>query len=426
MSSPARFKTISIAAALAALVTATLLLWSTPVSSQDLDGYYVYVGTLDTHSATLAWGDPSRGGNSIGREATPDGEAEVHIDDRVLTTDQTWLTVDDLEPDTTYSYEVLLNGSTLGAGTLRTWAEQADHMAFLVMGDYGNGSSAQYRLAEKMTELVAERANGDNPIRFLATTGDNIYGRQFGLFNLSSGADDRDWESKFFRPYEDVLARIPFYASPGNHDGNQSEDTEDLVAYLDNFFFPGGGARRYYSFSYGGLADFFSLDTSENTFTRNEPPIAAEDGEQHQWLQEQLADSEAPWKIPYFHHPLFSAGPEHDGEMDRLGYLLPDFQQAGVEVVFGGHEHNYQASEVSDRTGGIRWMISGAGGQLRGSDVRRDMEQTGIESWAPVEHFLLVEIDDREMTITPIGFEPVEPVNSAGEPIGPIISVVLP
>ena len=41
------------------------------------------------------------------------------------------------------------------------------------------------------------------------------------------------------------------------------------------------------------------------------------------------------------------------------------FERSGVKVVFTGHEHNLQFSEDNDATGHIRYIVSGAGGQLR-------------------------------------------------------------
>ncbi len=35
-----------------------------------------------------------------------------------------------------------------------------------------------------------------------------------------------------------------------------------MTAYLDNFFFPAPHPARYYRFSFGGLADFFALDST--------------------------------------------------------------------------------------------------------------------------------------------------------------------
>jgi hypothetical protein len=220
-----------------------------------------------------------------------------------------------------------------------------------------------------------------------------------------SGSQDRDWEAKFFAPYREVLQQIPFLPSIGNHDGNSSENRGDLAVYLDNFFFPGNRPARWYEFDFGGLADFFSLDTTSNSTTGHPAPMYGPEGEQSRWLERAMAESKAPWKIPYFHHPPFNAGPGHGASYSVLGHWLNLFQKSGVKVVFSGHEHNYQFSDLSDATGHVRYIVSGAGGELRAGDVRPNMARSHIEGWAPFRHFLVVEIDGGAMRITPISNE---------------------
>ena len=92
----------------------------------------------------------------------------------------------------------------------------------------------------------------------MITLGDNIYGTlNFVLRFKDTGDKDSHWESRFFRPYAPLIAKIPFYPSLGNHDGNETGNRADLAAYLDNFFFPAHVPSRYYRFSYGGPGGFF-------------------------------------------------------------------------------------------------------------------------------------------------------------------------
>ena len=107
-------------------------------------------------------------------------------------------------------------------------------MKFYVIGDYGDGSSRQRAVAVAMAR---EMESSDEPVRFVLTTGDNIYGTWFIKF-WNTGKKDQRWGPNFFQPFAPLIRRIPFYASPGNHDGNGSESADDLPNYLDNFFFP--------------------------------------------------------------------------------------------------------------------------------------------------------------------------------------------
>ena len=381
-----------------------------------LAAFTVYVGDLNSNSVLLAWGKDEGAGNRIGREAHSWGRASVQIGDVTVSTTRAWARVEGLAPDTTYSYTVEIDGTRIGEGRVRTWAEKSDRLAFLVMGDFGSGEEGQRRIALAMARVVAERAGGANPIRFVLTTGDNIYAYNLGLAELHSGDNDGDWWPKFFEPYAPVLSRIPFFASPGNHDGNESEHRADLPVYLDNFFFPGGQASRWYAFNYGGLADFFGLDSTQNTLTGPRRPAYLAGGPQSAWLQQALAQSNAPWKIPYFHHSIFSAGPVHAGERNEVKFQhwLTMFAAAGVKVSFQGHEHNLQISQVNARSKGIRHFVTGAGGELSAGDIRRNMPRANVQAWAAERHFLLVEIEGHSMKVTPLGEKPVLPADSEG------------
>ena len=271
-----------------------------------LQAFYTYVGNLADKSVTIAWGRADISGNQIGRKSESHGKAVVRLGDKVRESEKNWVKFEDLEPDTSYRYRIDLEGRTIGEADIRTWPEKSDRVAFFVIGDYGDGSSGQRRVAGAMMKEFERRAGGGNPVRFVITTGDNVYAHiALGGYSYRSGSQDWHWESKFFVPYRDLIRHIPFYPTLGNHDGNSSERREDFDVYMDNFFFPDGEPHRWYGFKFGGLAEFFALDTSDNSEEGRRTPVYLEEGEQFEWITEQLQDSKAPWKIPYF-HPLLS------------------------------------------------------------------------------------------------------------------------
>jgi len=368
--------------------------------------FYTYIGRLGTDSFLLAWGTR----DAIGRESASLGEATVRVDGRELKSTRNWIEVGGLRPDETYAYAVQV-GDRRAEGRVRTHPVQAERLSFLVIGDYGTGQPEQYELARAMARVVTEKADTESPVRFVLTTGDNIYAKRILLLFLSrTGSKDKHWEKTFFEPYREILGSVPFYPSPGNHDGDESEDAGDLVQYLDNFFFPGPPPlpTRYYHFNFGGLADFFALDS-----TRNAPPggelIYKRGGKQSLWLEEELRAARARWKIPYFHHPPFTAGPRHEPSESELAHFLTAFETHGVAVVFSGHEHNLQVSERNKGTGDVRYVVTGAGGELRtGTPKRFTFKGTSapklLAGWARELHFLLVEIDGSRMRVSPLTF----------------------
>jgi tartrate-resistant acid phosphatase type 5 len=388
--------------------------------------FYTYVGDTGPNHVLIAWGTTT-GDNTIGRSSRPHGRALLHIGgQQVVVTDKNYAIVRSLQPDTEYEYVLELAGRKIGQAKIRTWPLKSEKLRFVVMGDFGSGDSSQERIAKALWAEF-EKNWGDNPVRFVITTGDNIYGSLgFTLRFNSTGDEDEEWDKKFFAPYENLIARIPFYPSLGNHDGNETESRADLPAYLDNFFFPGDAPGRYYRFSYGGLADFFALDTTTNSEEGPPRPVYLEDSDQHKWLATNLAESRVLWKIPYFHHPPFSAGPRHPAVAKELKHFIDLFKKYNVKTVFSGHEHNFQFSQRNGQTGDIRYMVSGAGGELRSGDVRGAMQSSQIEGWAAKLHYLLVEIEGKEMRVTPKSFEEMTVVDRSGRRIAMPLRITNP
>jgi hypothetical protein len=387
---------------------------------------HTYIGQITSTSVLIAWGTTQGGAgqNTIGRDSTPLGKAQVRIADQTLAAEHNWIEVKGLRPDTSYPYEVDLDGRRIGGSVVRTWPARATRLTFFVIGDYGDAGAGQRGVAAAMTAEFQKRAQTADPVRFVLTVGDNIYANvNLGYMTRGSGSEDRDWDTKFFQPYREVLEQIPFLPSLGNHDGNASENRNDLGVYLDNFFFPGNRPARWYEFDYGGLADFFALDSTENSTTGHPAPIYAPGGEQSRWLAQALAASQATWKIPYFHHPPFNAGPGHGASYGVLRHWVDLFQKSGVKVVFTGHEHNYQYSDLSEITGGVRYFVTGAGGELRAGNVMSNMARAHIEGWAPARHFTVVEIDGTAMRVTPVFTEKVAVRDATGRELPPTVVV---
>ena len=204
-----------------------------------------------------------------------------------------------------------------------------DSVRFAVIGDMGTGKKPQYEVAAQMAEY-----HKLFPFDFVITLGDNIYGSQSAA----------DLKLKFEDPYQALLAAgVNFFASIGNHDNvNQ------------RFYKPFNmGGKRYYTFKKGKV-EFFVLDSNYM------------DREQTKWLEAQLSASSSPWKICYFHHPLYSHARFHGTDMDLRSTLEPIFQKYAVRVVLAGHQHVYERLVPQH---GIDYFVLGSSGELRPHDL---------------------------------------------------------
>jgi hypothetical protein len=221
---------------------------------------------------------------------------------------------------------------------------------FAVIGDSGTGKTEQYQVAQEM-----EKCRQKTGFDFVLMLGDNIYG----------GKGQQDFERKFELPYKPLLdAGVKFYASMGNHD-----DPNERLYKPFNM-----GGARYYSFKKGN-ATFFALDSNYM------------DSTQLNWLETQLQTSNTPWKICYFHHPLYSDGKFHGPDLDLRTVLQPLFEKYGVNMVLSGHEHVYERIKPEN---GTYYFVLGNSGELRYHNLRRSSDM--LAGFDTDRDFMLVEV----------------------------------
>jgi hypothetical protein len=219
----------------------------------------------------------------------------------------------------------VLAGSLLLAGPAPQLPNAVGSLKMAVMGDNGNGSREQAELAGQMASLHEQ-------FRFdlVLMVGDNFYGSQ----------RPSDLERKFARVYRPLLdAGVIFQAALGNHDDPSTVNYPPLN--MDG--------RRYYSFVRPGVR-FIVLDTNEL------------DPRQVQWADATLQQATEPWRIAYFHHPIYGNASRHGANVDLRVLLEPILLKHRVQVVFSGHDHVYERLKPQN---GIHYFVTGSGGQLR-------------------------------------------------------------
>ena len=242
-----------------------------------------------------------------------------------------------------------------------TLPKAKDSVKFLVIGDTGTGDIYQNQVAQRIAE-----AHKTFPFDFAIMLGDNLYGSEGPSAYLN----------KFERPYKPLLdAGVDFYASLGNHD-------EPAQRFYKPFNMDG---KRYYKFDKRGV-DFFALDSTYMT------------PQQIAWLKSELERSDAKWKIPYFHHPIYSSGERHGAEVDLQVLVEPLFLQNGVDVVFSGHEHFYERIKPQK---GIVYITQGGGAKLRRGNIR-DNSAITAKGFDSDRSFTLIEIVDDQMFLETI------------------------
>jgi hypothetical protein len=226
-----------------------------------------------------------------------------------------------------------------------------------VIGDNGTGEEPELEVAHQM-----ERYWSVAKYDFVTMDGDNIYG----------GHSPADFRDKFEEPYKPLLDEgVKFYASLGNHDDAQIE--VNYKPYNMN-------GDYYYTFQRGNV-QFFVLDSNNMT------------EKQLSWLESNLKNPTAQWKIVYFHHPLYTCAMFHGPSVNLRKLLMPIFTKYGVNAVWSGHEHVYERLKPQE---GIYFFLEGESGQLRYHNIRTscDLDQARFDT---DRTFMLVEVDGNTM-----------------------------
>jgi hypothetical protein len=204
---------------------------------------------------------------------------------------------------------------------------------FAVIGDYGLAGGPEAQVAALIDTWEVD---------FIITLGDNNYPSGAAeTIDENIGQYYHEYIASYTGIYGDGAETNRFFPSLGNHDWI----ARGAAPYLAYFTLPGN--ERYYSFTWGPV-ELFALDSDEH-----EPDGFRKDSVQAGWLRDQLAASDASWKIVYFHHPPYSSG--YHG---RTPWMQWPFEEWGASAVMAGHDHTYERLQI----GGIPYFVNGLGG----------------------------------------------------------------
>lgn len=244
-----------------------------------------------------------------------------------------------LAPATRYRFRVRSGTSASEECSFRTAPPFRRPFRFVATGD-NRGPSL-------MSDKVARAAAAENPDIVIST----------GDLTMRGGTRD-GWVTEFDRPLAPMLRNAPFYPCLGNHDDGGSS------FYYQYFDPPDTGNLDWYSFDYGNC-HFVSINSNMPT---------APGSAQHVWLEQDLAGTTQDWIFCFFHHPPFSEG-AHNSSLDIRANLTPLFERYRVDVVFTGHDHDYQRAHMN----GVQYIGTGGGGALLGFRT----------SWSPWNDFYM-------------------------------------
>jgi len=265
-----------------------------------------FLQNLTPTSVSMIWGGASNG-------LVEYGQAADKLDTSVRQAENSAgrMTITGLTPDKTYFYRLTIKSddgkitASSETASFKTPVEGMKTFSFAVIADT-HTSGCNRDLARLMGELKPD-------------------------FILNGGDRSPSVVSGTLKPYHDIMMRMPMYMARGNHD---AADKQTMVSMM-----PGPGDNQYYAFTWGN-ARIISVNTEDRK--GNSAPLK-KGGAQYQWLENELNNCKETWKIVFQHIPVYSA---YDGGLtgdldDERGLL----EQYGVDLVFQGHQHNYDRSK---------------------------------------------------------------------------------
>ncbi|NOY92711.1 MAG: hypothetical protein GXP55_16095 [Deltaproteobacteria bacterium] len=276
------------------------------------------------------------------------------------------LTFRGLTPATSYRYRLELPGGQTLGGTLRTaHASTARRARFAVYGDNRSDPAAHHAIAQAVDAFEPE---------FVLNTGDMVY----------SGGSVDDWQS-FFQEARTLYAHVPLFPVLGNHELYPRAAGSRLYRRFVRTPLAAGQTEAYYAFDWGPV----------RVLVLNSNGDVAAGTAQRRWLDSELARARAdqvPHLFAALHHGPFSSG-YHGPNLRLVAQGLEDaLRDAGVELVFEGHDHLYERGEAA----GLKYIVTGGGGAPLYTVDRAPAYRL---AFVPVHHFMGVLVDGERVTL---------------------------
>ena len=305
--------------------------------------------------------------------------SKYKMEDRVLMNDRFvhrfTAQLKDLKPGTTYEYQIQPQTGWIQNQTFTTAADD-NEFSFIWFGDVHH--QPEYgKLINK-----ADKAHPD--AAFFTIAGDMV----------GDGLHRNEWDELLEYP-KNVICRKPFMNAVGNHDNRSGLGA---LMFRETFSYPKNGPadvpeEQTYSFTYKNTL-FLMIDATSGVDTHTK------------WIEEQLANTNATWKIAVFHFPPYNW---EEPYYDIQEAWLPIFDRYHVDMVFSGHIHYYMRSKpmndgqvVDSYNNGTAYIIS--------IGIPSRTREASEEPYAAVryiygQYYQVVKIDNKKLVYKAINSE---------------------
>ncbi|UCD84982.1 MAG: metallophosphoesterase family protein [Deltaproteobacteria bacterium] len=283
--------------------------------------------------------------------------------------------INGLLPSTEYHYQVTSVAVPSEDSTFTTAGTISEPFRFVVHGDNRTNHDDHRKVVEAII-------SGTGKPDLIVNTGDLV----------GSGMLLAEWD-KFFEIEQPLLKSSPLFPSFGNHELGGAHIFKGYFSLPENT-----GSGLYYSFNYGN-SHFIIINTEED-FTSG--------SDQYNWANSDLTAAKSDPNIQHifasFHRPAYSSG-NHGGNEAIVTSLVPLFTENDVDIVFSGHDHNYERCQdpeldLNNPEGTVYIVTGGGGAPLYSKDDQNEANNPfSIGVFHSKLHFCQVDVSGSDITV---------------------------
>lgn len=292
-------------------------------------------------------------------------------------------------------------------------SESKEKLVFFAFGDWG----IKNQLSQECAKAMDDWANKNQKPAFILVLGDNFY--PDGVDSI----DDPQFVTNWKEGYLNFPAlQVPWNIILGNHDYSQLNSATSQIEYTNcvhNDKKLWNCPSTHYSFSHAlpnkTSIDFFGIDTNGSCsswykegqkFTQGLPGTL----ESRDFLEKELKNSLATWKIVFGHHPLFTSRPNKKSSRLRAargadvdgpikGFGFQDlFVEHNVSAYFSGHEHVFSCHQSE----GVHHFVCGAISETVTDEWLNSSGELATVDWFDNTYrhgFVVALVDDKTMEV---------------------------
>ncbi len=201
------------------------------------------------------------------------------------------------------------------------------------------------------------------------------------------GHTDHAWGREFFNPARDLLASVPIYGVPGNHDDNSP-------IFFEMFYAPSDGGKSNKWHQQIGDVLLIGMETGAK-------------GDPTPWLKPILEASKAKFIFVFTHYPAWSSG-MHGKEIHThvsRNVVMPLLAQYHATAMIGAHDHDYERNEPAADKGVMCIVSGGLGAPTRPMDGTSASRNPYSKKFVEALHYCLIDVEGDKCTLKAIDLE---------------------